>query len=133
MRKSNIVFRLTMPILAVLLATTCAVAARAGEYRAFWVDAWGDGVLNQTQVNTLLGQVGNASSLGQIREANCNTVIVQVRRNCDANYPSSMGEPYMSGLTPANFNSLQAVINAAHDTTGGKKRIEVHAWIVTFR
>lgn len=133
MRKSNIVFRVTMPILAVLLTTCCVGTARAGEYRAFWVDAWGDGVLNQTQVNTLLGQVGNASSLGQIREANCNTVIVQVRRNCDANYPSSMGEPYMSGLTPANFNSLQAVINAAHDTTGGKKRIEVHAWIVTFR
>ena len=58
---------------------------------------------------------------------------MQVRRNCDANYPSSMGEPYMSGLSPSNFNALQAVINAAHDTTGGKQRIEVHCWIVTFR
>lgn len=103
------------------------------EFRGFWVDAWGAGAMNQTQVNTLLGTVGSASSRGQIRDANCNAVVLQVRRNCDANYPSSMGEPYMSGLTPSNFNAVQACINAAHDTTGGKQRIEVHAWIVTFR
>ena len=102
------------------------------EFRAFWVDAWGVGVLNQSQVDNLLGVPGTPQK-GQIRDANCNAVIVQVRRNCDANYPSSMGEPYMSGLDPADFNALQAVINAAHDTTGGKKRVEVHAWIVAFR
>jgi len=44
-----------------------------------------------------------------------------------------MGEPYMSGLTPSGFDALQAIINAAHDTSGGKKRIEVHAWMVVFR
>ncbi len=116
-----------------VMVTGCMSVASAAEYRAFWVDAWGAGVLSQAQVDTLLGVAGNGSSLGQIRQANCNTVIVQVRRNCDANYPSSMGEPYMSGLSPAQFNSVQAVIDAAHDTTGGKKRIEVHAWMVTFR
>lgn len=126
-------YRLIALLAVAVLALCCVPSASADEYRAFWVDAWGAGVLSQSQVDTLLGVVGNGSSLGQIREANCNTVIVQVRRNCDANYPSSMGEPYMGGLTPSNFNSLQAVINAAHDTTGGKKRIEVHAWIVTFR
>ena len=103
------------------------------EFRAFWIDAWHAGILNQSQVNKLLGVVGDPNSKGDIRNANCNAVIVQVRRNCDAAYPSSMGEPYMSGLSPSNFNALQAVIDAAHDTTGGKKRIEVHAWIVTFR
>lgn len=104
----------------------------AAEYRAFWVDAWGAGFLNQSQVDTLLGVPGT-STAGQIRDANCNAVFVQVRRNFDACYPSSMGEPFMSGLTPSTFNALQAMIAAAHDTTGGKKRIEVHAWIVTFR
>lgn len=104
----------------------------AAEFRAFWVDAWGTGAMNQTEVNTLLGTVGTSQG-GQLRDANCNAIVIQVRRNCDANYPSLMGEPYMSGLTPSNFNALQAVINAAHDTTGGKKRIEVHAWIVSFR
>jgi uncharacterized lipoprotein YddW (UPF0748 family) len=106
--------------------------ANAQEYRAFWVDGWGAGFLNQTQVTNLLGEVGNASSLGTIRSANCNAVIVQVRRRFDTCYPSGIGEPYMSGLSPSNFNALQAMIDAAHDTTGGKKRIEVHCWMVAF-
>ncbi len=108
-------------------------AARADEYRAFWVDGWGTGFLNQTQVNDLLGVVGDANSKGRIRNANCNMVIVQVRRRFDVCYPSGVGEPYMSGLSPSNFNALQAMINAAHDTTGGKKRIEVHCWSVAFK
>ena len=41
------------------------------EFRGFWVDAWGAGIQNQSQVDTLLGVVGNGSSKGQIREANC--------------------------------------------------------------
>ena len=103
------------------------------EFRAFWVDAWGAGFLNQSQVDQLLGVPGNGSSLGDIRNANCNAVVVQVRRRADTCYPSGMGEPYFSsGLSPSNFNALQAMINAAHDTTGGKQRIEVHCWIVTF-
>ncbi|MBN1492192.1 MAG: family 10 glycosylhydrolase, partial [Phycisphaerae bacterium] len=103
------------------------------EYRAFWVDAWGAGLLNQDEVELLLGEVGNPDSGGRIRDVNCNMVIVQVRRRADVCYPSGMGEPYMSGLTPADFNSLQAMIDAAHDTTGGKKRIEVHCWLVDFK
>lgn len=119
-------------LIVVLTAVACSSMAIAAEFRAFWVDAWGNGALSQTQVNTLLGTVGTSQG-GQLRDANCNAIVIQVRRNCDANYPSSMGEPYMSGLSPSTFNSLKAVINAAHDTTGGKKRIEVHAWIVAFR
>jgi len=106
--------------------------AQAAEYRAFWVDAWGAGIRNQAEVEQLLGRVGSATIQGRIREANCNAVIIQVRRRADVCYPSALGEPYFSGLSPANFNALQAAIDAAHDTTGGKKRIEVHAWIVTF-
>ncbi|HRT56134.1 MAG TPA: immunoglobulin domain-containing protein [Candidatus Paceibacterota bacterium] len=103
------------------------------EYRAWWVDGWGAGFLNQSQVDTLLGVPGNATNLGTIRQANCNAVIVQVRRRFDTCYPSGVGEPYMSGLSPANFNALAAMIKAAHDTTGGKKRIEVHCWSVVFK
>lgn len=77
--------------------------------------------------------MGDASNKGRIREANCNAVIVQVRRRADVCYPSGLGEPYMSGLSPANFNALQAMIDAAHDTTGGKQRVEVHCWIVAFK
>ncbi len=125
-------------ILLTILCLACTQASFAytdgdPEYRAFWVDAWHPGALNQAEVDSLLGVVGDPDSPGEIRLANCNTVFVQVRRNADALYPSSLDEPYMSGITPADFNGLQAVINAAHDTTGGKQRIEVHAWIVTFR
>ena len=124
----------TLVVLVVACAQTCfGYEVGDPEYRAFFVDAWHAGALNQGQVDTLLGVPGNGSSIGQIREANCNTVVLQVRRNADALYPSQMNEPYMSGITPSDFNGLQAVINAAHDTTGGKQRIDVHAWIVTFR
>ena len=121
--------------LALLLTLAClgAVApVNAAEWRAFWVDAWGEGFLNQSQVDTLLGVPGT-TNLGRIREVNCNAVVVQVRRRFDVCYPSGVGEPYMSGLSPANFNALAAMIKAAHDTTGGKKRIEVHCWSVVFK
>ncbi len=120
-------------MLAAFLLGCSAGTARAAEWRAFWVDAWGAGFLNQSQVDTLLGEPGNASSKGTIRDANCNMVIVQTRRRFDVCYPSGVGEPYMSGLTPSNFNALQAMIKAAHDTTGGKKRVEVHCWSVAFK
>lgn len=107
--------------------------AQGQEYRAFWVDGWGAGFLNQAQVETLLGKVGDPNSWGTIRDANCNAVVVQVRRRADVAYPSGVGEPYMSGLSPANYNALAAMIKAAHDTTGGKKRVEVHCWSVVFK
>lgn len=117
-------------LLAVLVIL--APSAHASELRGWWVDAWGPGFRSQAEVETLLGKVGDPNSRGRIRDANCNAVFVQVRRRADVCYPSAMGEPYFSGLSPSNFNALQAIINAAHDTTGGKQRVEVHAWIVTF-
>ncbi len=120
--------------LAAVVAASVLGGARAGadELRGFWVDAWGAGFHSQSEVETLLGQVGSGYNIGRIRESNCNAVFVQVRRRADVCYPSGMGEPYMSGLSPSHFNALQAMIDAAHDTTGGKQRIEVHAWIVVF-
>lgn len=102
------------------------------EFRGFWMDAWGAGLHNQQQVELMLGKVGSATDIGRIREVNANAVVVQVRRRADVCYPSGVGEPYFSGLSPSNYNALQAIIDAAHDTTGGKQRIDVHAWIVVF-
>ena len=128
-------FTLAAMLLVVICCAQICSAYSPGdpEFRGFWVDAWHSGILRQSQVDTLLGVPGDPDSKGQVRDANCNAVVIQIRRNADAAYPSQMGEPYMSGLSPADFNGLQAAINAAHDTTGGKQRIEVHAWMVTFR
>jgi len=120
-------------LLAALLVFVlcCTQACFADEFRAFWVDGWDPSMLSQSGINGLLGQVGT-SAKGDIRDANCNAIFVEVRRNADVCYPSGMTppEPY---FTSGNFNALQALINAAHDTTGGKQRVEVHAWIVPFR
>ncbi len=117
----------------IALTLMVSMSSSAAEYRAFWVDAWNPGFLSQSQVDSLLGIPGNPNSKGTLRDGNCNTVIVQARRRFDVCYPSSVGEPYMSGLSPNNFNALAAIIKAAHDTTGGKKRIEVHCWSVAFK
>ena len=99
------------------------------EYRALWVDCIHPGLLTQAEVDKLLGVPGDPNSIGDIRAANCNTVVAEVRRAGAVVYDSALDEPW---LTSGNFDALTAVLNAAHDTTGGKKRIEVHAWIVTF-
>lgn len=121
-----------LPALAILAAVVLVMmssGASADELRGWWIDAWHSGFLNQAQVDKLLGVPGSSTSTGDMRDANLNAVFVQVRRRADTCYPSGMSEPY---FTSGNFNALQAIINAAHDTTGGKKRIEVHCWIVTF-
>ena len=121
-----------MTLLSVLVVSWSAGPANAAEYRAFWLDAFHNGFYNQSQVDSLLGVPGTTTA-GQIRDANCNAVIIQVRKRADVCYPSGVGEPYMSGLSPSDFNALAALIKAAHDTTGGKKRIEVHCWSVGFK
>jgi len=79
-----------------LAIAVCALALLPGvcgaytpgdpEFRAFWVDAWHDGALNQGGVDKMLGVPGT-SSTGDIRDANCNAIVLQVRRNADALYP----------------------------------------------
>ncbi len=130
LRGSRRAVRLVLGLVAA--AVLFVPPASADEIRGVWVDAWGAGIRSQSEVEALLGRPGDPNSRGAIRDANLNAVFVQVRRRADVCYPSGLGEPYFSGLSPSNFNALQAVINAAHDTTGGKQRIEAHAWIVTF-
>jgi uncharacterized lipoprotein YddW (UPF0748 family) len=92
--------------LALVLGICCA---SADEYRVIPVTAWNAGFLDQADVDKLLGVPGVATSKGDVRNANCNAIIAQVRRRADVCYPSGMGEPYMSGLSPSNFNALQAI------------------------
>ena len=117
-----------------LCVCTCLVAgppvrvlAQQSEFRAFWVDAYHPGFKSAGEVSTLIQHV---------RSANCNAVIVEVRKRGDAYYTPDTTyadfEPQATDTAPANFDSLAELIGQAHDTTGGKRRIEVHAWLVTW-
>lgn len=103
--------------LAVLLAVP---GSEAQEFRAFWVDAFHPGFKSAAEVSQLIAD---------LRTANGNAVIVEVRKRADAYYNSNF-EPKATDIA-SNFDPLQDLINKAHDTNSGP-RIEVHAWIVTY-
>ena len=105
----------------IFLSAPFTSAAQTSEVRALWVDAWSGDFATAAKCTQLVNDA---------RTGNFNTLIVQVRRRGDAFY-HSLYEPKNSSINSA-FDPLQDLITKAHDTTGGKQRIEIHAWIVTF-
>lgn len=109
--------------LAVMLCTTVSASAQSNEFRGVWVDAWGTGFLNASQVTQLMADC---------RAYNFNAVVVQMRRRGDAFYtPGIVGNDPKTTAISSGFDALQDIITKAHDTSGGKKRIEVHCWVTT--
>ena len=101
-------------ILLLFLCSTCF----AQEFRALWVDAWGAGFLSPSQVTQMIADA---------RAGNFNALVVEVRKRGDAHYFSDL-EPEVD----PNFDALADMIAKGHDTSGGRQRIEIHAWIVTY-
>ncbi|MBA4149187.1 MAG: fibronectin type III domain-containing protein [Verrucomicrobia bacterium] len=103
---------------ATLLAVSSLATAQADEFRGVWVDAWGAGFLNASQVTTLVNQC---------RTYNFNAVIVQMRRRGDAFYmpQAPNGDPRTTALA-SGYDALQELINQCHS---GTPRIEVHCWV----
>lgn len=97
--------------------------AQTPEYRGFWVDAFGSGFKSAGEVTAMLDNV---------RAANGNMLLPEVRKRGDAYYLGSPYEPKATDMA-AGFDSLQDMINKAHDTSGGRARIDVHAWIVSYK
>lgn len=94
------------------------------EYRCIWADSWSASFLNASQTQDLVNTC---------RNSNINTVIVEVRKVGDAYYDSDL-EPRATNISGgASFDPLGYLIQLAHDTTGGKKYVEVHAWFVMQR
>jgi len=94
------------------------------EYRSIWVDSWNTGFLNQFQAQELIQTC---------RDNNINTVMVEIRKVGDAYYNSDL-EPRATNISGGStFDPLGYLIQLAHDTSGGKQRIEVHAWFVMQR
>ncbi len=89
----------------------------ADEMRALWVDAFGNGFLNSSQVTQLVSDC---------RTYNFNAVIVQVRRRADAFYiPQAPNLDPRTTALAANYDALQEIINQCNT---GSPRIEVHVW-----
>jgi uncharacterized lipoprotein YddW (UPF0748 family) len=95
------------------------------EYRVIWIDSWhADSFLNTSEVNTLIQTC---------RDNNINTIMPEIRKVGDAYYDSNL-EPRATNITGgASFDPLGYMIDVAHDTSGGKKYVEVHAWFVMQR
>lgn len=94
------------------------------EYRCIWADSWNSSFLNQSEAQNLVDTC---------RANYINTVIVEVRKTGDAYYSSAF-EPRATNISGGStYDPLGTLIQLAHDTSNGQKRIEVHAWFVMHR
>src|SRR4030095_11293990 len=109
---------LLVPIF-VFLALISAGAAQ--EFRAMWADTFHAGMRNSGETTALIAAA---------RAANCNAVVVEIRKRGDAYYRNGL-EPVATDVA-AGFDPLADLISKGHDTSGGNPRIEVHAWFVTY-
>ncbi|MBA4147568.1 MAG: family 10 glycosylhydrolase [Verrucomicrobia bacterium] len=112
---------LGLPILALVFCTFTAFAQTTPEYRGIWVSGWGG--LYDTAAKC-------STTIDRVRSGNLNSVAVQMRRRGDAFYNSNY-EPKNPAVA-STFDPLADLITKAHDTSNGKQRIDVHAWMVTY-
>lgn len=108
-------------IMAGLFSVVLAVNTGAAEFRGIWVDAWGSGFLNASEVTKL---VNDCSA------NNFNAVLVQMRRRGDAFYMPQLPnlEPRTTVLA-SDYDALAEIIKQCHAAV---PRIEVHVWVTTF-
>jgi uncharacterized lipoprotein YddW (UPF0748 family) len=98
-----------------------SAGAQAPEFRGVWVDAWGTGFLNASQVTQLIADC---------RAYNFNAVVVQMRRRGDAFYNNVVpGNDPKTTAIASNFDALADLLAKART---GSPRIEVHCWVTTF-
>lgn len=111
-------------LLALLAALPLCSFGQSNEWRAFWADAFGAAFKSSAEVTTFINNV---------RAANANAILPEIRKRGDAYYNGSVYEPKATDISPSSFDPLADMIAKAHDTSGGKQRIEVHAWIVSYK
>ncbi|MCX7919984.1 MAG: family 10 glycosylhydrolase [bacterium] len=120
---------LYLAIIIIILTTFISLTySGTPELRSLYIYSWGDGTfLNWTEVSTLVNTA---------RTYHFNAIVPEVRKVGDAYYTSlyepRANNPAVNDPDPT-FDALSAMIKLAHDTSGGKKYIEVHAWLVANR
>jgi uncharacterized lipoprotein YddW (UPF0748 family) len=93
-------------------------------YQAMWIQSWASpAFFNATQTTDMIDLA---------RANNMNAIFPEVRKVGDAYYVSAT-EPRATNIDGGYLDPLADIIAKAHDTSGGKQYIEVHAWIVPYR
>lgn len=92
------------------------------ELRVMQADSWAEGILTPKEVEELVDTC---------RKNNLNVLMPEVRKVGDAAYESCI-EPRATNIAP-EFDPLAYTLKLAHDTSQGKKRLEVHGWFVMHR
>ena len=112
------------PVFLLTMTTPSATKTKPAkpQYQAMWVDAFNPGGFSPAEVQ---------KTVAIARKYNVNTIFFQVCKSDDALYKSRILKP-ANNIAP-NYDPLGHVLQLAHDTSGGKARIEVHAWITLFR
>ena len=121
-------FRSVLALLALATAglATLAAAAVLGrgpvldasaptQWRALWVDAFHAGIRSPEEA---------AQMVAAARDANVNTLLVQVRRRGDALYTLGAEPPLEDPAYDPAFDALAHIIEAGHN-----EGMQVHAWI----
>ncbi len=96
---------------------SAAIPRPSGQFRAYWVDAFGDDLHDATKIDAIVAAT---------KAANLNAIVAQVvrRGDCFCNR-ASVPRTEAAGLAPAPFDPLQTLIERAH-----AQGIEVHAWVI---
>ena len=99
------------------LGGTSSARAATSEFRAFWVDAFGDGIYDEDQVDKLVAAA---------KAANVNALVVQIGRRGDCFCGRASMPRTQAAIAPYPYDPLDTVIAKAHAAG-----IQVHAWIIT--
>jgi uncharacterized lipoprotein YddW (UPF0748 family) len=104
-----------------VLFLALASSGFAQEFRAMWADTFHAGLRNSSETSALIAAA---------RSANCNAIVVEIRKRGDAYYRDGL-EPVATDVA-ADFDPLEDLITKGHDTSGGQPKIEIHAWFVAY-
>ncbi|MBA2253668.1 MAG: family 10 glycosylhydrolase [Chloroflexi bacterium] len=104
-------------VLGALPGVALGVEPAPGQFRAYWVDAFGEGLYDRTEVEKLVAAT---------KAANMNAIVAQVGRRGDCFCNRAVMPRTQAAIAPLPYDPLDTLIEVAH-----REGIEVHAWIIT--
>jgi len=97
--------------------------ATVREYRMAWILTYNEDIKSGESIR---------KSVEEARKTGLNALLPIAHRRGRAYYNSSFLPVYNPGNISPPLDTLQAFIDAAHDTSEGKAYIEIHPWVVLF-